>query len=206
MSNNSKLVDEIIIFNGDASIFDLSEEYVIPLYQRAYAWSERQIVQLIEDIEDVEIGKKYYLGSLVVSRQNDYFEVIDGQQRLTTLFLLLNALGVKTNTSISFECRDKSNYTLKNIHSLLDGKFGVIDHEKIQPEIEKGLLVIKDRLREVKDTAAFLQKLGSVILYRIDVPPYTDLNRYFEIMNTRGEQLEQHDILKARFESCRREF
>lgn len=37
-----------------------------------------------------------------------------------------------------------------------------------------------------------------MILYRIEVPEHTDLNRYFEIMNTRGEQLEQHDILKAR--------
>ena len=36
-----------------------------------------------------------------------------------------------------------------------------------------------------------------MILYRIEVPEHTDLNRYFEIMNTRGEQLEQHDILKA---------
>ena len=36
------------------------------------------------------------------------------------------------------------------------------------------------------------------MLYRIEVPENTDLNRYFEIMNTRGEQLEQHDILKAK--------
>ena len=40
-------------------------------------------------------------------------------------------------------------------------------------------------------------KLAKVIVYRIEVPENTDLNRYFEIMNTRGEQLEQHDILKA---------
>ena len=47
------------------------------------------------------------------------------------------------------------------------------------------------------DKAEFLKKLERVILYRIEVPDNTDLNRYFEIMNTRGEQLEQHDILKA---------
>ena len=47
------------------------------------------------------------------------------------------------------------------------------------------------------DVDAFVERLKMVILYRIEVPEHTDLNRYFEIMNTRGEQLEQHDILKA---------
>lgn len=42
-----------------------------------------------------------------------------------------------------------------------------------------------------------MRKLAKVIVYRIEVPENTDLNRYFEIMNARGEQLEQHDILKA---------
>ena len=42
-----------------------------------------------------------------------------------------------------------------------------------------------------------MSRLAHVVLYRIEVPEHTDLNRYFEIMNTRGEQLEQHDILKA---------
>ena len=47
------------------------------------------------------------------------------------------------------------------------------------------------------DIDNFVNRLQHVILYRIEVPENTDLNRYFEIMNTRGEQLEQHDILKA---------
>ncbi len=40
-------------------------------------------------------------------------------------------------------------------------------------------------------------KLKNTCLFRIEVPEHTDLNRYFEVMNTRGEQLEQHEILKA---------
>ena len=50
----------------------------------------------------------------------------------------------------------------------------------------------------VEDQKKFVDRLKHVVLYRIEVPEHTDLNRYFEIMNTRGEQLEQHDILKAR--------
>lgn len=51
--------------------------------------------------------------------------------------------------------------------------------------------------RDGFDREGFIKKLSNVIIYRIEVPENTDMNRYFEIMNTRGEQLEQHDILKA---------
>ncbi len=44
---------------------------------------------------------------------------------------------------------------------------------------------------------SFIKKLSKVVIFRIEVPEHTDLNRYFETMNVRGEQLEQHDILKA---------
>ena len=47
--------------------------------------------------------------------------------------------------------------------------------------------------------AKFADKLKKVKLYLIEVPKHTDLNRYFEIMNTRGEQLEPTDIIKAKF-------
>ena len=62
----------------------------------------------------------------------------------------------------------------------------------------------------MEDQKKFVDRLKHVVLYRIEVPEHTDLNRYFEIMNTRGEQLEQHDILKARLmnyldDACERE-
>ena len=76
-----------------------------------------------------------------------------------------------------------------------------------------GLKVIDQKFTtgDAIDVAAFIERLKSVILYRIEVPEHTDLNRYFEIMNTRGEQLEQHDILKAQLmgylsNRCEQEF
>ena len=70
--------------------------------------------------------------------------------------------------------------------------------ERIEPSIERGLDILKEELSKPEyDKDVILKKLERVILYRIEVPQNTDLNRYFEIMNTRGEQLEQHDILKA---------
>ena len=60
---------------------------------------------------------------------------------------------------------------------------------------------IIDTLIKKIDKNSFLSQLKKVKIYRIEVPKNTDLNRYFEIMNTRGEQLEQHDILKAKLMS-----
>ena len=64
-----------------------SVKYEVPIYQRNYAWGENQIQQLIDDIYDS--NGTYFLGNLIVNQKNtDVYEVIDGQQRLTTLYLL----------------------------------------------------------------------------------------------------------------------
>ena len=64
----SKRVDEFRIIDKTENIFDLEGEYVIPLYQRAFAWEEKQLEQLVEDINDIRDKSNYYIGSLVVSR------------------------------------------------------------------------------------------------------------------------------------------
>lgn len=73
--------------------FDLS----IPNYQRPYAWEEETAVQLLEDLLEALDGnpdEPYFLGSIVLVRNSDRVghEVIDGQQRLTTLTILLALL------------------------------------------------------------------------------------------------------------------
>ena len=206
------MIKELHIINDQTSgnIFTSEEcQYIIPLYQREYAWGEKQIVRLIEDISDAEKDNKdaeneknYYIGTLIVSERNDgKLEVIDGQQRLTTLFLLLNCLEETTNPYLTFECRDRSNYTLKNIQKAVKGKNN-LDEKQQEDNIVKGVEIIKRTLeKEEKSNPRFIdalkEKLKKVILFQIIVPKHTDLNRYFEIMNTRGEQLAQHDILKA---------
>lgn len=71
--------------------------YVVPDYQREYVWTEKEVQQLLQDIdEEFDVGdrREYFIGTVLVSptAQTGHFEVIDGQQRLTTLFLLLCAL------------------------------------------------------------------------------------------------------------------
>ena len=197
------MIQELRILD-DTTLFDRGACYVIPRYQRAYAWEDKEIVQLIEDIND-STGD-YYIGSLVVAKvkgKEEVYEVVDGQQRLTTLYLLLHYLMSQVGAvgkTLSFDCRPDSNYTLTHIEALLsDKKLLADDEDRIEQSIRNGLKVIRQKFETGTpiDVAGFMERLRRVILYRIEVPEHTDLNRYFEIMNTRGEQLEQHDILKA---------
>lgn len=71
--------------------------YIVPDYQREYVWTEKEVQQLLQDIdEEFDVGDKreYFIGTVLVAptANKNHFEVIDGQQRLTTFFLLLCAL------------------------------------------------------------------------------------------------------------------
>ena len=192
-------------------------KYKIPIYQRNYAWKEPQIRQLIQDIYDYcgekNKEKKYYIGTLVVrpDKEKNTFEVIDGQQRLTTLSMLVAYLKkVSNNTqesektklenTITFQCRQVSTNSLNKIW----GKNSSDDYEATDP-ITAGYQILKKSFEDIVGKASgnvtnedYLKYLlENVIIYRIPVPEDTDLNHYFEIMNTRGEQLEKHEILKA---------
>lgn len=198
-----KRISEFSIYDplSEKTIFsDTSISYVIPLYQRAFAWEDKEIVQLIDDINDFDNknGSSYYLGAVIVSREENRYEVIDGQQRLTALFLLLNYLGLPMESILSFECRKKSDYTLQMI---VNDK--VLSIDDIDDSLLNGKKIIENEFGKYTDyeKEAFINKLSSVKIYRIEVPENTDLNHYFEIMNTRGEQLEQQDILKAQLMS-----
>lgn len=177
-------------------IFD-EAKYVIPIYQRNYAWEASEIEQLIEDIMDNPIDQ-YYLGNLIVNQtDNDTFEVIDGQQRLTTLFLLEKCLGMTLpKDALRFEAREKSNRTLEKIPN------DDWEHlkELYSEEIINGYNIIENYMKANKlCKKELLQKLEKTLLIRVQVPKDIDLNHYFEIMNTRGEQLELHEIAKAKF-------
>lgn len=175
-----------------------NDQYLIPIYQRNYAWDEMQILQLLEDIDSAvsEASQSYFLGNLIVDQKDPHvFEVIDGQQRLTTLFLIEKYLGMTfPKDSLRFEAREKSNRTLKTIGSKTE-----LLEELTSSEIISGFHIIHGYFRnKSKNIDEFIEKLKSVFLIRIQVPQNIDLNHYFEIMNTRGEQLELHEIVKAK--------
>lgn len=196
-----------------------SGRYVIPIYQRNYAWGEPEISQLIQDIFDFSDSEKkisnYYIGTLVVfERHLDneiIYETIDGQQRLTTLNILLCALhrvfGSKISNKISytqnltFDSRKKSTETLEVI-SRPGADLQYMQTKEYNPNIQQGYLDAEKVLKKLLNTDEKIKTFYSFLsekvhIMRVSVPEDTDLNHYFEIMNSRGEQLEKHEILKA---------
>ena len=193
MSNAKEYVKTLTIsdlFNDENKC-----KYIIPIYQRNYAWGDDEISSLLQDIKNAceqnkEQDKNYYIGSLVVYRRDSGdFEVIDGQQRLTTLTLIMHHLGKLGFRNVSFEHRDESEQALSNLNS-----------EKLPSNFSQALKTIKKIINEWGNNKDKIVKflLDKVEIIRTEVPEGTDLNHYFEIMNTRGEQLEKHEVLKAR--------
>lgn len=176
-----------------------TDNYIIPIYQRNYAWTIEEVNQLLHDIKDMQetkSDKNYYIGTLVVSKQNGKFEVLDGQQRLTTFSIILSALRnlyQKNNfqqIKLDFDSRKDSSMALQNLW--LRGQCNETSMQNAYDTIKNFL----SELGNVDDFVEFL--LEQVVIIRVTVPEHTDRNKYFETMHTRGEQLEKHEVLKAR--------
>lgn len=199
-----------------------AKTYWVPMYQRNYAWGEGEINQLLQDVLDYQqknkakVHKKpYYIGTLVVFERNDgSLEVIDGQQRFTTLTLMamcLKRLQAKklvsfdmswySKLNLDFESRSNSTNTFTSLFKgtplnhlqTTDYNFDVVNGFSL---LEKGLLALSNKLPNFCDYL-----FNHVQIMRVPVPKYTDLNHYFEVMNNRGEQLEKHEVVKARLMS-----
>lgn len=101
-------------------VADISGSFNIPSYQRGYRWSETEVVRLLDDI--YQNGKKNYcLQPVVVRKKEDQYELIDGQQRLTTLYLIykymknVNPFFNEPAFTLSYQTRDQSEEFLKTL-------------------------------------------------------------------------------------------
>ena len=181
------------------------DTYAIPLYQRNFAWTYDEIEQLLNDVADAFQEKRdnYYIGTLVVNEENGLFKIIDGQQRTTALNLIALALKHEFSfdrlkaVNLTFPARRKSN---ENIQKLFTKEKISEDDEN---ELTRGYRHAKDALKKVIEERQldpqplFHYLFDNVIIFRSILPKDLDLNLYFERFNSRGEQLEAHEILKA---------
>ncbi|MCA1919905.1 MAG: DUF262 domain-containing protein, partial [Flavobacterium piscis] len=204
MAHNAKNIKEILE----------NDVYIIPRYQRNYAWGKAEISQLIKDIEEFfpkenNQNKSYYLGSLVCfKRDAGNFELIDGQQRHTTITLINLVLKNWTDEIKNAVCVPNLKFdSRKKIQNYIEGLYKVESKSFLKQASELNISgtgsfkdaieIIQEELRE-RDVRNFAQDFyENVYLFRVEVPEDTDLNHYFEIMNNRGEQLEKHEIVKA---------
>jgi hypothetical protein len=187
--------------------------FSVPLYQRLYVWKEEQIKALLSDLKEAYLlhpKEWYYLGGVLLSENGGRYDLIDGQQRFTTLWLIarfvkgdLQAFS-QTGTEklrIRFLVREFAN-------RYFEGTYPADTDERKHPEllpIVESNQMIAGTIRGFAETetnfdpaefATFI--FEKVQMIATTMPPHTDENKLFEAMNNRGIQLEQHEILKSR--------
>ena len=154
----------------------------IPNYQRPYVWTVESASRLYNDIFDAYSSgiKEYRIGNLILNKNIEKYEIVDGQQRITTLILIIKCLGSDNHIKCLIE---KLNYTensycsIKNNYNILKRLINRVDKNKID-EITKYIL---ENCTMVKIVTDDLQQSFTI----------------FDSQNSRGKSLNPHDILKA---------
>ena len=162
------------------------ENLKIPEYQRPYKWTTKNINQLIDDILNFNNKESYRLGTIVLQEdeeQNNILNIVDGQQRTISLFLIYFALN---------ELQKKE---VQDIKVQINWKF---ENEISQYNIQNNYQVIKQRISEPEfdeKTINFLFHKCEVVL--VTLKDLTEAFQFFDSQNARGKELEPHDLLKA---------
>ncbi len=219
------------IFKPDSlsikQVFDADNYYQVPSYQRPYSWDNEQIDELWDDLFSAfEEGKEeYFLGSIIVSKgeKEKYLDVIDGQQRLTTLMILFCVL-----RDLYYKDHKEKNSILGRIRSLEDSenrlklRTQIHNQNHFEQDILNGIDFTKKRkISEIKAdkfinaALRFKEKVDSitgdkekiegfkeyilekvkVILVKCSDPTFA--MKLFEVLNTRGLDLTAADIIKS---------
>ena len=233
-------------YNSDilklSDIVDKGIYFNIPIYQRLYVWKEMQINTLLEDLYTAFTngeGKEYYfLGGVMTVRNKDRYDLVDGQQRFTTLWMICMVISkllkdkapqrviVFCNkdgkSRIIFSIRDSINHLFKDLQndSFNEGNLSErvqeeYEHLQTVPDVKNIISAFNiiesffsnddffspksngfaEREEEIEAFANFI--LNKVEVIRTLIPEDADLNKIFELINGRGQQLSQTDILKA---------
>lgn len=187
-------------------ISEITGNFIIEAYQRGYRWGKDEVVRLLEDINEIPDGQKYCLQPIVVKNVNGVYELIDGQQRLTTLYLIMKYLNayVDINYSIEYTTR-KSENGHKGSRELLE-TIDTIDLESNSSNIDE--LFIKKAYSLVKkwfngekskmmNFANKLQKYVTIIWYEVDDDE--DSVSIFTRLNIGKISLTNAELVKALF-------
>ena len=191
----------------------------IPIYQRLYVWKELQVNKLLEDVFSAYERKEdnYYLGGVVTFFNGKMYDLIDGQQRFTTLWFICMVIssmeqnicdemkkfcGDKQGLRLQFAIRPQiTDFLIKRLkreeNSNYDDNTKVSDVKNMIDAI--GHITTFCEAEEHRDLlegfSSFI--MNNVILVKTEIPKETDLNKLFELINGRGQQLSQSDILKS---------
>lgn len=197
----------------------------IPIYQRLYVWGEDQVLTLLNDlINAYERGEDIFFlgGTLIVEQKGEHgrhFDLIDGQQRFTTLWMLCHAWRHALEPFIAItkddQCKEpRLRFAIRSEVNRFLEKMMFFEQGRAVPydEATKRMRIALDLMRSVFQKRAEracgksdvdLGKLTDFVFSNVKfvittVPLETDLNKLFEVINNRGVQLQHHEILKAR--------
>lgn len=193
-------------------------EFCVPIYQRLFAWGEKQVMKLMNDLyEGFMTESTYYLGILTLATCDDKVDLIDGQQRMSVLTLMAIAfreLSPDVNRYWSEFLRDGHRLSFSARYedsSYIKARATGALVSYVNDRMEAGIGSIKAWCKEIfkNDTNDFdiegfylfsryvwenLTLFCSYLPEKYLSNP-VELNRYFESMNSSGRQLQQHEIL-----------
>ena len=175
--------------------------YVVPSYQRHYVWEEDNINALLEDINDNYIDKndeEYFLGSFIIQAQNDNNDLLDGQQRITTLFLLFAFLRdyEKTDDKYRSEFQDYIYQEAKPMSGIKErvrlsyeirGNVKSFINEYIIPSgsIEKNWHLIEEKSKDSKEDISVQHMCKALLCFKkfFDEHPDIDIAKFVVFIN-----------------------
>lgn len=191
----------------------------VPIYQRLYVWRAEQIKTLLEDLEQAFYEKRdsYYLGAIMLRFNNNSvdYDLIDGQQRFSTIWILMYLLENKKFTYIDtetgqsprlrFSARDFADQYFRSPELIISES----ELEQLHPFVECMNIIknffkeqtpeIQKRYKNGFPKADFCNYIYHKVKFLVTIlPPETDVNKLFEVLNNRGVQLQQHEILKSK--------
>jgi uncharacterized protein with ParB-like and HNH nuclease domain len=182
MINKNEIVKDILSI--DKLIF--SKKLIIPEYQRPYKWTIKNVNQLIDDILLHSDKSAYRIGTIVLHKDDELLNIVDGQQRLLTLSLMAFEL-LQTELGKKIISYDVSNLSIAslNIKNLIS-----------KHNIKNNQLHIRSRINEFSrdETLFFFEKCQMVY---IELNEISEAFQFFDSQNTRGKDLAPHDLLKA---------
>lgn len=178
-------------------------DFYVPSYQRGYRWGRDEVTRLLEDIS-VNGTNNYCLQPVVVRKNGDKFELIDGQQRLTTLFILLQYIKrefkprIAIKYGLSYETRDKSAEFLNNIDaSLADSNIDFFHIYQAYQAIDDWFRAQEDDVVAADDLYGYLVKYVKIIWY--EVGEDEDAIALFARLNIGKIPLTSSELVKAMF-------
>lgn len=198
----------------------VNEIFRIPLYQRPYNWGINQWNDLWEDLIRLEGDETHFLGSIITisqERQNGfvYFEVVDGQQRLTTILILLTVIRDLAEVMDKDRASYINNYFLKSSTiDEIDAKLilGRKDNKTFKKLVEKrtnwdelknetiiqAYYFFREKLQDIRVQwqNIYTRMLDSLDLVLMVTDSYYDAFRLFETLNNRGLSLSSVDLIK----------